>query len=193
MKTKDLLVPLGIGAAVGALFLLSGSGSSKQPVVYDEVIPDETTPPPATVDPNKVVAKGSKGLEVQQLQKLMSITADGIFGSQTEARLLKLKGVKKVSINQYKKLPTLNQNILPVGTKIMANISFSTPTNLYTAIVKADGTFESDYTVDETVNYGELVGTIKGVSGKGTWYLILREGFMFDKMYFVRATEVKKI
>lgn len=196
MKNTNYIKPVAIGVAIGGLILLLTSGKSSSagtPVLNDTVIPDETTPAPPTVDPNKVVAKGSRGLEVKELQRLMNITADGIFGSQTEARLYALKGVKKASINQYKKLPSINQNILAIGTKVMANINFSTPTNLYEAIKKADGTYESNYQVATDVDYGEEVGTIQGANGTGSWYLIIRNTWLGEKRYFVKAAEVKKI
>ena len=56
-------------------------------------------------DWNKVLKKGSKGIEVTILQKaLKQLLVDGDFGSKTEARLKNVVGVTEVSLNQYNEL-----------------------------------------------------------------------------------------
>lgn len=53
-------------------------------------------------DWNKVLKKGSEGLEVKALQKaLKQLTADGSFGEKTEARLKKVMNVTETSVNKY--------------------------------------------------------------------------------------------
>jgi hypothetical protein len=55
-------------------------------------------------DWNKVLKKGSKGIEVEMLQKaLKQITVDGDFGALTEARLKKVMKVTQTSLNNYNK------------------------------------------------------------------------------------------
>lgn len=72
---------------------------------------------------NLILKKGSKGIEVKELQKLLlsssklpvivdkekgtvtaQISIDGDFGQQTENALFKVKGVKSITLNQYKSL-----------------------------------------------------------------------------------------
>lgn len=61
------------------------------------------------IDLNKILKKGSSGVEVETLQKLIiqyggalpQFGVDGIFGAETEAALLKIKGVKQISINNF--------------------------------------------------------------------------------------------
>jgi len=65
------------------------------------------TPPPAGLDPNKVLMNGSRGEEVKFLQGLLGVTADGIFGPQTEAALFARKGVRQTSLAQYGQLSDL--------------------------------------------------------------------------------------
>lgn len=200
MKNNNkILIPLGIGAAVGLIALaVTSKKSASLPILVNDTPSgaDQTTPPAPVINVNKVLAKGSTGIEVKELQKLLGfkgVDIDGIFGNQTEGQLLKLKGVKSTSLSKFKSLPNLNQNIYPIGTKLMANVSFVSPTNLYDAIKKADGTYESNYEVGTTVNYGEEIGVIKAVNGTGSWYLIYRDSFWNGGYYFVKASEVKKI
>jgi hypothetical protein len=59
-------------------------------------------------DWNKILKKGSKGTEVEVLQKaLRQLDVDGDFGSGTEKRLIAVTGLNQISINQYN---TLIQN-----------------------------------------------------------------------------------
>lgn len=44
---------------------------------------------------------GVKGAEVAVLQRLLTISSDGIFGTQTEAALLANKGVKQITLNNF--------------------------------------------------------------------------------------------
>jgi response regulator of citrate/malate metabolism len=67
---------------------------------------DDTNSETATqlvkADWDKVLKKGSKGIEVETLQKaLKQLTSDGDFGALTEARLKKVMGISQTSINQY--------------------------------------------------------------------------------------------
>lgn len=191
---KKVLIPVGIGVGVGLLALAFTSNKSSSPVLITDAQPTGGgTTPTTTIDLNKVLAKGSTGIEVKELQRLMSITADGVFGSQTESRLYQLKGVLKASINQYKSLPTINTTSLPIGTRVMANSGINTETKLYTALQKADGSFYTNNEVSDTINYGDEIGTIKGVDSTKNWYLVLRPGFFTDTYYFVKAIDVKKI
>jgi hypothetical protein len=57
-----------------------------------------------------ILKQGSKGEEVKELQKLLNfisappvakLETDGVFGKQTEAVLLKLKGVKAITLNNF--------------------------------------------------------------------------------------------
>ena len=63
-----------------------------------------TNTPPAKADWDKVLKKGSKGVEVGILQTaLKTLNVDNDFGSLTEARLKKVMNVTETSLNQYNK------------------------------------------------------------------------------------------
>lgn len=171
--------------------------SNNNTVSNDEIgsqVVDETTPLPPSINKDKVVSKGSTGLEVKELQKLMgNLTADGVFGSKTEARLFQLKGVKSISINQFKSTPTINTSALPINVKVMANKGgVGGKTIAYKAVKLADNSFQADYKNTFTFDYGDLIGTIKGKNGAGTYYLVLVDS-LFDYLVFVKANDVKKI
>jgi hypothetical protein len=182
-----------VAAVVGYKLFSSPTNSNSNDEINTPIV-DETIPIAPTIDKNKKLSKGSTGLEVKELQKLMgNLTADGIFGSQTETRLLKLKGVKSISINQFKSTPTINTNTLSIGSKIMANKGgVGGQTIAYKAEKLADNSFQADYKNTFAFDYGELIGEIKGKNGAGTYYLVLVDS-LFDYMVFVKATDVKKI
>lgn len=190
-------------AAIGILTIGLGylvyklAKGSPEAAANDEIgsqVVDETTPLPPSINKDKVVSKGSTGLEVKELQKLMgNLTADGVFGSKTEAKLIQLKGVKSISINQFKSTPTINTSALPINVKIMANKGgVGGKTIAYKAIKLADNSFQADYKNTFTFDYGDLIGTIKGKNGAGTYYLVLVDS-LFDYLVFVKANDVKKI
>jgi peptidoglycan hydrolase-like protein with peptidoglycan-binding domain len=57
--------------------------------------------PNALIDEDKVLSKGSLGIEVEKLQeKLGNLVVDGIFGVKTEARLKAVKGVDKITLRE---------------------------------------------------------------------------------------------
>jgi hypothetical protein len=63
-------------------------------------------------DWNKILKKGSKGIEVTTLQKaLKKVDVDGDFGIGTENRLKQVTGLAEISINQYNQLIERLQNI----------------------------------------------------------------------------------
>ena len=58
----------------------------------------------STLNLNLMLKKGSKGLEVKELQKRLGFTGsnvDGDFGTKTESALFAMKGVKQTTLNQF--------------------------------------------------------------------------------------------
>jgi hypothetical protein len=128
------------------------------------------SPKPIAVYVTKILKIGSKGIEVTKLQALMKISADGFFGTQTEAMLFRLKGVKEISLDQYAKLPTFNRNILPNGAKVM--VSNRNGAAIYGSIKKADNTYYSSGIIKKTIPFGQAVGVIRSASADGKAYTI---------------------
>lgn len=57
---------------------------------------------PSGIDKNKLLQKGSKGMEVRTLQVLLKVTVDGDFGNNTQKALLNQKGVKQIRLKDWK-------------------------------------------------------------------------------------------
>ncbi|MBA0884921.1 peptidoglycan-binding domain-containing protein [Flavobacterium undicola] len=55
----------------------------------------------ATLDRNKLLKFGSKGLEVRELQRLLNVKIDGDFGKITLTALQNAKGVSETSLNAF--------------------------------------------------------------------------------------------
>lgn len=70
----------------------------KSPEV-DEVVPE------GAMDTQKVLSKGSTGLEVESLQKALKggLVVDGNFGALTEKRLKAITGQTSISLTDYNK------------------------------------------------------------------------------------------
>lgn len=63
---------------------------------------DSNTDVTTKTDWNKILRKGSTGIEVEVLQKaLRQLDVDGDFGTKTETRLKNVTGLNQISINQY--------------------------------------------------------------------------------------------
>lgn len=63
---------------------------------------DSNTDVTTKTDWNKILRKGSTGIEVEVLQKaLKQLDVDGDFGTKTETRLRNVTGLNQISINQY--------------------------------------------------------------------------------------------
>lgn len=188
---------------VGALLLLgfgayayNNKGKSETTISgNDDTIPNPDIEPiktpakPIAIYVTKVLKMGSQGLEVTKLQGLMKITADGFFGPQTEAMLFQLKGVKEVSLDQYGKLPTINRNIYPVGTKLQSPLKAGTP--IYDAVARADKTYYSNLKIEDTIDYGKHIGTVRSASELGNWYTIYYDTFWGKQIGFVKASDVQ--
>lgn len=163
-------------------------------------IPQTASPPitrPKTITLNKsmVLKRGSKGAEVRALQQKLGIDVDGDFGPKTETALLKSKGVKSISLNQFegkvsynspKAAPVVTTLKIPkAGAKLMA---IKNDFNIFNAVQNADGTYANSGKAGTwtTFNYGEEVGIFKAARPNGQ-FLITRDG----KFYYVNGANVK--
>lgn len=168
----------------------SGGGSSSKP---------ETG---ATLDRNKLLKVGSKGLEVRELQRLLGVEIDGDFGKITLAALQNAKGVSQISLNAFSKLKKkvakktpqialLKTALQPkvtlpkVGQKLMAA---KDGTVIFKAKKIANGTYTNTGErpfFDDSLKYGDYVGVFKAEKLNGE-YLIQRTG----EYFFVKSNSV---
>lgn len=193
MTTENKLLYGGVALAgiAGIIALVSSGGSPKklgEGTFEEPVKPNTPTPtpsntsgnstsytPPAPAAPvalnkNLVLRIGSKGNEVKELQKLLGITADGIFGSQTQAALISKKGVSEITLTKFATTPNVNNNVYPVGAKLMATPKAGA--KVYGNKILVDGSSMSTGEVYKTVPFGEYVGIVKGKNVQGSWYRI---------------------
>lgn len=190
---KKVLVPVAIaGVAIGIYFLTRAKTDNQTYVPVPSPAPTNGgTTVTITLDRNKILKRGVNGLETKELQKLLGVTADGIFAAQTEAALVAIKGVTFTTLNQYAGLVTINQNPVAIGSKVMANLRAGTP--IHNAEIKADGSTYSDYKIVKYIDYGQYVGTVKDLNPTKTWYMIEYPGFFGIERGFVKSTDVVKI
>jgi len=89
--TPKKLIVAGVIVAIGVLMLNKYLKSLPKPVNPDL---------PAEANKDLKLSKGMRGLEVGLLQKeLGGLVVDGIFGEKTEKRLVEVKGVKEITLN----------------------------------------------------------------------------------------------
>jgi hypothetical protein len=99
MKNKKILF-VSLGLIGLGLYLLYIQSKQKPESVKKEN--NNTVDLPIKADWNKVLKKGSTGIEVEVLQKaLKQLVVDGNFGTKTEERLKKVMGVTETSVNKY--------------------------------------------------------------------------------------------
>ncbi|MXN90144.1 hypothetical protein GR160_02810 [Flavobacterium sp. Sd200] len=193
VKTQYLVIGgLGLTAiAYGLLKKKSVPVENIEPITTQPTTPVATTP---TLNNSLLLKKGSTGNEVKQLQTLLGVTADGIFGSQTEAALKAKKGVTQITLAAYRTTADINNSALTVGTRVMANRTNGVAVN--SVISLANNTF-SPGSYATTFNYGSEIGTIVSVSNPAkTSYVVEYSGWFtawIPTKYWVNAADVAKI
>jgi response regulator of citrate/malate metabolism len=75
---------------------------SKQPSLAKNPSSDGENTETTKSDWDKILKRGSQGIEVETLQKaLKQLEVDGDFGAKTETRLKRVMGISQTTINQY--------------------------------------------------------------------------------------------
>jgi hypothetical protein len=103
MNNNQKVMAVSVGLIVlGLYFFYKQKKQGAEPA--KEETNSETTTQPAKADWDKVLKKGSKGIEVGILQKaLKTLVVDEDFGDLTEARLKAVMKVTQTSLNDYNK------------------------------------------------------------------------------------------
>jgi hypothetical protein len=177
--------------------------------VAESAEPSPQTPNPnpktgASLNRNQLLAKGSKGLEVRELQRLLGVPIDGDFGAITLAALLAQKGVTKISINAFAKITNIKPSVktktkaitkpitkavatvLPrVGQKLQAIKDSSLFVAKQAANGKYFGTGEKFFSGGD-LKYGDSAGTFLALNANGNYLVNI-----FGGVAFVKADAVK--
>lgn len=197
-----MLIGAGV-LAVGVLGFFWWKNKKKQqealqpvetPIIETPAIPEMATPsftPPKVVslDRDKILEKGSKGLEVKALQKLLNVPQDGDFGNITMNALFRAKNVYQISLNSFREKATGIKNTvkeLPKkGARLMAVVG---GTNIFNAKKLANGAIinSGEKGLFSSFEYGAEVGNFVRNHTNG-YYLITSKG----RYYFVKADNVK--
>jgi hypothetical protein len=143
----------------------------------DTNLPKLATPPLApklkalTLNKALVLKRGSKGAEVKALQRQLGSVPDGVFGRNTENKLLQIKGVKQISLNALEGKISVPAKVLPSikadvpykkGQRLMVNVR--TGFTAQSVKQKADGTYFTDgKNVTTLLGFGDEIGTIQSV------------------------------
>jgi hypothetical protein len=195
MKTenKDLIVGGAILVIGGIIYYFS----NKKEEIVEEIPADIPVPnviKPVVLNRNLLLKVGARGKEVVELQRLLGgLTTDGVFGNGTKNKLFETKGIYETTLNQYAKLPSVNNNLIPVGSRLMAYNS--NVTKLYKAVKLANGTYSYSNTVEREINKGEEIGTLANYVLPTKTIILLRGKniFGFETFYFVYAKDIRKI
>lgn len=122
MNKKVVIIGLIALAGIGLYFLTKKK--KDKPILAETNEEKQTTnfgSPYQKPDWNKILKKGSKGIEVETLQKaLRQLDVDGDFGNGTEKRLISVTGLNQISVNQYNAL---------IKSKIAENLASSKKVN----------------------------------------------------------------
>lgn len=208
MKVKNedkVLIGVGLVAVSGIGYLYWRKKQKQKQDDLLSAVPEFTPDPPkketasvpntgAVLNKNKMLGRGSKGIEVRELQRLLGVDIDGDFGTKTLTALQSRKGVSKISINAY--LKTVSKSAVKetptalvtprVGQKVMAS---QNNVSVFNAKKTASGSYFNSGTkpfIGGSFDYGEHIGVFVG-SKVGEQYLINRDGVY----YFVNANAVK--
>ncbi len=103
MKNNQKVIIVSAGLVILGLYYFYKQKKQGAEPAKEETNSGSTTPP-AKADWDKVLKKGSKGVEVGILQgALKTLVVDNNFGDLTESRLKKVMNVTETSLNQYNK------------------------------------------------------------------------------------------
>ncbi|MGQ2982129.1 peptidoglycan-binding domain-containing protein [Flavobacterium sp.] len=197
---KTPMIVGGIALAAVAAFVLTKKKDSQPTFDPGQVAPEPTpvvnvpvTQPVAiSLNKNLLLKNGSKGSEVKELQKLLGISADGVFGAQTEAALYAKKGVKQITLNEYANVAGVNQNPLKVGDRVMANKNGVKTT---IANLAANQTYFDTGATYKAYGYGTEIGKIVAISTptKSRYVVEVQVNTALKTKVWVNAADVIKL
>lgn len=188
--TKENKIIVGIGALgvaiLGVMFYRKKQQETAQenePATETPAVQVPATTPTqgATLNKNLILKVGSKGIEVRELQRLLGVSIDGIFGSkETLPALQKSKGVSQISLNAFiAKTPAKPVVSLPkttfiktpaVGSKLMC---IKDKTQLYGSRQNADKSYSKTepFWSGGILDYGDEAGTYLAAKSNGDFLI----------------------
>lgn len=200
-KTNKTVLIIGGGLLAAGVIAAIASGSGNAPII--------TNPEPGTdagngsgsgtaptINRNLVLKRGSKGLEVRELQNLLQVKVDGDFGPITETALYSVRSVTQISINQFNatpvKIPPVPQTPFRVGQNLMS--SLRSGTRQYAVSQDAAGKWYIQSNNHESVaDFGSDLGKVVAVLSASNqyFYVVVKSGLFSNSYKAVRHTEAK--
>lgn len=117
-KTKKYLM-IAAPLALGLLVIVIAARKAKRKEQEDILPEDETLLPVPVKDPTFPLKQGSRNAKVTELQKILGVVADGIFGAKTEAALLAYAGLRSVASEA--ELATLKNKSIGLTNQLRAS------------------------------------------------------------------------
>ena len=197
-----------IGVAVigvGALGFLYWKKKQNEANETLNEIPEVAEPTTATTNPipqigtsldrNKILAKGSKGIEVRELQRLLGVKIDGDFGNITLTALIAKKRVTQISLNGFAsktkiKTKTIAKPIAKAFPKVGEKLLAIKDTSLFVAKQGADGKYfgtGAKFFNGGDLKYGDDAGTFVDANATGSYLVKIFGGFAFIKADAVKT------
>lgn len=144
---------------------------------------------------NKILAKGSKGIEVRELQRLLGVKIDGDFGNITLTALIAKKRVTQISLNVFSsktkiKTKTIAKPIAKVLPKVGEKLLAIKDTSLFVAKQGADGKYfgtGAKFFNGGDLKYGDDAGTFVDANATGSYLVKIFGGFAFIKADAVKT------
>lgn len=144
---------------------------------------------------NKILAKGSKGIEVRELQRLLGVKIDGDFGNITLTALIAKKRVTQISLNVFSsktkiKTKTIAKPIAKVLPKVGEKLLAIKDTSLFVVKQGADGKYfgtGAKFFNGGDLKYGDDAGTFVDANATGSYLVKIFGGFAFIKADAVKT------
>jgi hypothetical protein len=148
-----------------------------------------------SLDRNKILSKGSKGIEVRELQRLLGVKIDGDFGNITLTALIAKKRITQISLNGFAsktktKTKTVAKPIAKVLPRVGEKLQAIKDTSLFVAKQGANGKYfgtGAKFFNGGDLKYGDDAGTFVDANATGSYLVKIFGGFAFIKADAVKT------
>lgn len=147
--------------------------------------------PVATVVLNAdlLLKRGMQGYEVKELQRLLNVTADGIFGPMTENALYNRKGVRQITLNQFNKFANVVPTSLKVGDTVRSNMQ---PFAIAYKNIYKNGMYYNTGVQVMTFGYLVTIGKIVAMTADKT-KCVVQINSITDPQVWIKTNQLAKV
>lgn len=204
MKNTNLLLGLfGVGVLTALIVTQkkdtqqADQDSQTDPTQPEPVNPSPVNPAPLPLNRDLVLKRGSRGSEVKELQRLLAISRDGVFGPVTESKLLSVKGKKEISLNEYAQTPNTSNTSgtsgtqLRIGDGVVAVAVFGSTMKVY-GNTMSNGNYHNTGKVFDEYRPGEYIGKIISMNADKSWVVIEDVDVFGNDIVWAKIKDVKR-